>query len=68
DHEYVAGPSLTMGDVVLGSSVYRWLNMDIDRPPMPSLEAWHTRLEDRPAYRETVMVPFAKEDPARPAD
>ncbi len=68
DHEYVAGSSLTMGDVVLGSSVYRWLNMDIDRPPMPSLEAWHTRLEDRPAYQETVMVPFAKEDPARPED
>ncbi len=66
DHEYVAGPSLTMGDVILGSSVYRWLNMDIDRPPMPSLEAWHTRLEGRPAYQRTVMVPFAKEDPARP--
>ena len=65
DHEYVAGPSLTMGDVVLGSSVYRWLNMDIDRPPMPSFEAWHARLEDRPAYQRTVMVSFEKENPAR---
>jgi glutathione S-transferase len=68
DHEYVAGPSLTMGDVVLGSSVYRWLNLDIDRPHLSKLQAWHTRLEERPAYQRTVMVPFAKEDPARPEE
>ena len=65
DHEYVAGPSLTMGDIALGSSVYRWLNLDIDRPRLQQLEAWHTRLEERPAYQRTVMVPFEKEDPAR---
>lgn len=65
DHEYVAGPSLTMGDVALGSSVYRWLNIDIDRPPMPGLEAWHARLEDRPAYQRTVMVSFERENPVR---
>ncbi|HET7269620.1 MAG TPA: glutathione S-transferase [Rubrobacter sp.] len=68
EHEYVAGPSLTMGDVVLGPSVYRWLNMDIDRPQLSSLQDWHAHLEERPAYRRTVMVPFTKEDPARPED
>jgi glutathione S-transferase len=68
EHAYVAGPSLTMGDVALGSSVYRWLNLDIDRPHLSKLQAWHTRLEERPAYQRTVMVPFTKEDPARPED
>jgi len=63
DHEYVAGPSFTIGDIALGSIVYRWLELDIERPDLPSLRAWHSRLEDRPAYRETVMVSFAKEDP-----
>jgi glutathione S-transferase len=66
DHEYVAGPALTMGDIALGSSVYRWLNMDIDRPQMSGLQDWHARLEERPAYQRTVMVPFEREDPARP--
>ncbi len=58
DNEYVAGENLTMGDVVLGSTVYRWLNIDIERPTLPSLEAWHERLTSRPAYRKSVMVPF----------
>jgi glutathione S-transferase len=62
-NEYVAGASLTMGDIALGSSVYRWLELDIERPHLPALEAWHGRLEARPAYQKTVMVSFAKEDP-----
>ena len=49
--EYVAGESLTMGHVALGSTVYRWLNIDIERPPMPKLEAWHERPASRPAYQ-----------------
>lgn len=63
DNEYVAGPSLTMGDIALGSSFYRWLHLDIERPDLPALEAWHERLTARPAYQKTVMVSFAKEDP-----
>lgn len=58
DNEYVAGPDFTMGDVALGSTVYRWLNMEIERPEMPNLEAWHERLSGRPAYQRSVMVPF----------
>lgn len=56
--EYVAGASLTMGDVALGSTIYRWLNIDIERPLVPNLQAWHERLTRRPAYQKTVMVPY----------
>ena len=61
--EYVAGDSLTVGDVALGSTIYRWLTLDIDRPPLPNLEAWHDRLTERPAYREYVAVPYTMEQP-----
>ncbi len=57
-NDYVAGASLTAGDVALGSTVYRWLNMEIERPRMPNLEAWHELLSARPAYQKSVMVPF----------
>lgn len=66
DSEYVAGPSLTIGDIALGSSVYRWLALDIERPELPALEAWYGRLTDRPAFQDTVMVSFAMEEPPRP--
>lgn len=59
--QYVAGDSLTMGDIPLGPMLYRYLTLDIDRPGLPNLEAWHDRLTDRPAYREYVMVPYAME-------
>lgn len=56
--EYVAGADLTMGDVALGPTIYRWLNMQIERPRLPNLESWHERLCARPAYQADVMVPF----------
>jgi len=58
DNEHVVGSSFTRGDVALGSTVYRWLNMEIERPEMPNLVAWHDRLSGRPAYQRSVMVPF----------
>ena len=68
DNDYVAGSSFTMGDVALGSLVYRWLELDIDRPDLPALQAWHGRLTDRPAYQKTVMVSFTMEDPSGSGD
>jgi glutathione S-transferase len=62
--DYVAGDALTVGDVALGPMVYRWFNLEIDRPSLPNLEAWHDRLCGRPSYREHVMVSFAMESPA----
>jgi len=63
DNAYVAGSAFTMGDIALGSIVYRWSELDIERPELPSLRAWHGRLADRPAYQKTVMVSFQMEDP-----
>ena len=60
-HGFVAGNRLTMGDIVLGPTVYRWLNLDIKRPSLPHLEAWHERLSKLPAYQKNVMVSFAME-------
>lgn len=68
DHDYLAGPALTMGDVALGPLAYRWFNLGFERPPMPNLEAWHARLSDRPAYKEHVMVSFAMESPPQTED
>ena len=46
DNDYVAGSSFTMGDVALGSLVYRWLELDIERPDLPALRAWYERLAE----------------------
>lgn len=58
DNVYLAGDSLTMGDLPLGAVIYRYFNLDIERPHLPNIEAWYARLCERPAYREHAMVPF----------
>jgi glutathione S-transferase len=45
---YVAGASFTLADVVLGLSANRWRMTPMERPAMPAIDAWMTRLQQRP--------------------
>ncbi|MFP3526521.1 glutathione S-transferase, partial [Pantoea sp. SIMBA_072] len=45
-----------MGDIPLGSFIYAWFEMPIERPAMYHLEAWYERLKQRPAYQAAVMT------------
>ena len=55
---FLCGDALTLADIPAGTSLYRYFELDIERPSVPNVEAWYRRLGDRPAYREHVMVPF----------
>jgi len=50
------GDEIGMGDIPLGSFMYAWFEMPIERPPAPHLSAWYERLKLRPAYRNGVMT------------
>jgi len=45
-----------MGDIPLGSFIYAWFEMPIERPELPHLRAWYERLRARPAYQRAVMT------------
>lgn len=60
DPPFLAGDRLTLADIPAGTSLYRYFELDLDRPALPNVEAWYNRLAERPAYREHVMVPFAE--------
>jgi len=60
DHPFVAGETLSLADIAIGAHLYRYFEIDIDRPVLPRLEAWYGRLTRRPAYREHVMLPFSE--------
>ncbi|HKI97195.1 MAG TPA: glutathione S-transferase family protein [bacterium] len=57
-NDFVAGKAFSMGDIPVGCAVYRWLNFQIERPPMKALEAWYQRLTDRPGYQTHIMNPM----------
>ena len=56
--DFVTGDEPTMADIPIGCSVNRWYAMEVDRPALVNLEAWHGRLKDRPAYQDHVMMPL----------
>ncbi len=55
---YLGGEVLSLADIPAGTALYRYYGLDIERPEVRNVEAWYARVQERPAYREYVMVPF----------
>jgi glutathione S-transferase len=53
---FLGGEHLTMGDIPAGAVLYRWLNLEIDRPDHPHVVAYYDRLRERPGYQEHLMI------------
>ncbi|UST94116.1 glutathione S-transferase family protein [Pseudomonas siliginis] len=53
---YLSGNDIGMGDIPLGSFIYAWFEMPIERAPQPHLQAWYERLKQRVAYQKAVMT------------
>jgi glutathione S-transferase len=55
---YLAGDSMTMADIPAGTSLYRYFELEIQRPEVPNVLAWYKRLQIRAPYQRHVMIPF----------
>jgi glutathione S-transferase len=56
--DFLAGNTLTMGDIALGCGIWRWMALPIERPALPAVQRWFDALARRPAYRNAVMRPL----------
>ena len=56
--KYLVGDDLTMGDIPLGAMMFKYFNLQIERPHLPNIEDWYARLCQREAYRNHCMRPF----------
>jgi glutathione S-transferase len=57
---FLLGDRLSLADIPIGTAFYRYFELGIECPELPNVTAWYQRLQQRPAYREHVMVPFAE--------
>ncbi|MFE3970285.1 glutathione S-transferase [Stenotrophomonas sp. LMG 10879] len=55
---WLSGEKFAMGDIALGSLIYAWFELPIQRPDLPHLADWYGRLRERPAYQRGVMSPM----------
>ena len=58
DRPFLCGDAFSLGDIPAGTALYRYHEIDVERPATPNVEAWYARLRERPAFREHVMRPF----------
>jgi len=56
---FLAGDTLTIGDIPMGCSIWRWMQLPIERPSQPNVERWFAALTQRPAYKKIVMLPLS---------
>jgi glutathione S-transferase len=56
---YVAGDTLSMGDIPVALMAYRFRRLVPEREGLDNLEHWFTTIEQRPAFKEHVLaIPF----------
>lgn len=56
--DYIMGNALTVADIPLGVTAYRYYELGVERPPMANVDAWYARLQARPAYAAHAMISF----------
>jgi glutathione S-transferase len=54
---FVAGDELTMGDIPMGCSIWRWMALPIERPALANVQRWFEALRERAPYKSVVMLP-----------
>jgi glutathione S-transferase len=58
NRQYLAGNTFSMADIPAGTTLYRWFEMDVERPETPNVDAWYARLRQRSAYSSSICIPF----------
>ena len=59
NRDFTVGKYFAMGDIPVGSGIYRYMSLPIERPHFPNIKNWYARLQDRKAYRDYVMIPIS---------
>lgn len=57
---FIGGSQPCLADIVIGALMYRYVELDYTLPPPVNVLAWYRQLQQRPAYQEHVMLPFAE--------
>ncbi len=56
--EWLASSCFTLADIQFGHVLYRYFDIDIDRPELPNLQSYYQRLSDRSAFKKHVAISY----------
>jgi glutathione S-transferase len=55
---FLLGDRLSLADIAIGVTLYRYHQMEVERPQLANFAAWYARLGQRSAFRKHVMTSF----------
>jgi glutathione S-transferase len=56
---FLEGDKCTLADIVIGAFAKRWFGLEgIERPSLPNLERWYSRLTTRTGFKKYVDFPL----------
>jgi glutathione S-transferase len=58
NNDFLAGSHFTAADIPAGTALHRYFGLGLAVEEPPNVMAWFSRLRDRPAFRQHVLVPF----------
>lgn len=56
---YLAGDAFTLADIGNGILVHRWYTYPIERPNLPKLADWYSRLSERAGFKAHIAGPVS---------
>jgi len=58
ERPYLAGDTLSLAEIVLGTQIYRWFTFPIERPELTNVRRWYDRMRERPGFKTHIEVPI----------
>ncbi|MDF1670779.1 MAG: glutathione S-transferase family protein [Roseovarius sp.] len=58
NNEWLSGADFTLADIQFGHILYRYFNIEIERPEWPSISRYFDSLLKRDPYKEHVALPY----------
>ncbi|MBN3053763.1 glutathione S-transferase family protein [Pectobacterium brasiliense] len=55
---YIAGGDFSLADIQFGHVLYRYFDIDIERPLYPFIKRYYEELKKRPAFSEHVIISY----------
>lgn len=57
---FLLGETLSLADITAGTSLYRYFELEIERPQLAGIEHWYRALREGEAFRTHIMIPFGE--------
>lgn len=57
-HPFLASPGFSFADIQFGHVLYRYFDIDIDRPNFPNLQEYYNCLRARKAYMKHIVISY----------